>query len=109
MSLDNVPTTKRDLKLLKDHFALLKGDFALLKGDLKEFRRDTTRELVKICVSFDKFEESFRGEMRAMESKITKQLAGFRWARMSDHAKIIADWRVAQLEKRVDKIESHPS
>ena len=116
MNPDDTPATKGNLKLLKKDLEFLKGDLmllndglALLADDLREFRRSTTRELGEFRAGLDKFEKSFREDLRAMESKISKQFASFRWARKSDHAKIIADWRVAELKKRVGKTEPRPS
>ena len=90
--------------------ARMQGDVAALKDELKAFTRKFALEVVRIHARFDKQADLIRGERRAISSKVTKQFDAF----MSetgkiDRAQIIADWRVSQLEKRIDKIESRPS
>ena len=87
-----------------------KGGLKQVQGDLKSFRRAFALEIVKLHARIEKRDELVRGDLRAMSSRITKQIDGF----MSDvgkidRAQVISDWRLTQIEKRVDAIDSRPS
>ena len=108
MNPDDAPATKgdlRDLALRGD--VLLKGGLLTLKGELQgEFRtlhRGLALEIVKTNARIDKQGEEIRTEMRTLHSDLVRKIDGF----MStvgkiDRAQIIADWRLTELEKRVD-------
>ena len=99
MNTDDAPATKGDLKNVQ--------------GDLLAVQRAVRRiaiQAVKTHAHLDKQVGLLRGEMNAMSSRLTKQFDGFiAETGKIDRAQIIADWRVAQLEQRVDKIETRPS
>ena len=101
---------RSDLTQVQGDMTLVRGDLTVVKDDLKSFTRKFALEIVKIHASDERRDELNRAEMRALSSNIKKQIDGY----MSevgkvDRAQIIADWRMTQLEGRVDKIESRPS
>lgn len=111
---DDAPATKADIKALLSSFKEeLKADFAT-KDDLLATQRALERkialEIVKTHGRIDQLRDDLRGEMKLLASGVYKKIDGF----MSkigkiDRAQVIADWRVSQLEKRTDRIESRPS
>ena len=117
MNPEEAPATKGDVKSLRGDMNAVKGDVSVLKGDVNLMRGDITSltrkfalEIVKTNARVEKLGDEIRGEIRAMHSDIVGKIDGF----MSnvgkiDRAQIIADWRVTQLEGRVDKIETRPS
>jgi hypothetical protein len=112
--------TKDDLARLptKDDLTRFatKDDLARLptKDDLLAVQRDLERkialEIVKTHGRIDQLRDDLRGEMKVLASGIYKKIDGFMGKiGKIDRAQVIADWRVSQLEKRTDRIESRPS
>jgi hypothetical protein len=113
---DDAPATKSDIKALlsmvatKDDLLAVRGDLASVQDELQATRRTLALQIVETGFQSDKKIEKLRDELNSKASDIVTKIDGF----MSevgkvDRAQIIADWRVAQLETRVDKIETRPS
>ena len=103
---DDAAATKGDIKVFLSTLAT-KDD---LKAVQRELERRLSLESVKTNGRIDQLREDLRGESGVMVSGMFRKIDGF----MSkigtiDRAQVIADWRVAQMEKRVDAIESRPS
>jgi len=97
---DDAPATKGDVKLVRDELKLAQADL----------KRSLAVETVKTNARIDRVVEELRGEMHAMGSSIIKKVDGFMaQTGKVDRAQIIADWRLTELEKRVNSIEARPS
>lgn len=85
-------------------------DAPATKRELKAVHRGLALEIVRTNARIDKLGEDMRGEMRAMGSAIIRKVDGFMaQTGKVDRAQIIADWRLTELEKRVNAIEPRPS
>jgi hypothetical protein len=95
-----------------DEVAAMRSDIKLLLSTVatKDDFRKLALEIVKTNGRIDQQGERVEASLRGMSSSFHKKVDAF----MSevgkvDRAQIIADWRIAQLEKRVGDVESRPS
>ena len=121
MNLENAPATKGDLKAFQDELMIalkgvrgditgMRGEIAGVRDELKTTHRSLALEIVKTHGRIDQLREDLRGEMSIQVSGIFKKIDGFvSKVGKVDRAQVIADWRMTQIEKRVDKAESRPS
>lgn len=99
-----------DVKQLQGDSTVLAGDVAALKDELKAFTRKFALEIIKTNARTDQQVDALRGALRVIDSKLSAQIDGVMSSvGKTDRAQTIADWRMTQLEGRVDKIESRPS
>ncbi len=107
----DAPATKGDIQTLLSTLATKEDlqSFAT-KDDLNDLARKSALNSVKTNSRIDQLREDLRGEMSLMTSGVFKKIDGFlSKTGKIDRAQVIADWRVAQMEKRVEAIESRPS
>jgi hypothetical protein len=110
---EDVSSLKGDVAALKMDMSAVKGDVVTLKGEMSDVKGAVRRialQAVETRTHMDSQFSALRQDMRDMSSRITNQIDGY-MAQVGkiDRAQIISDWRVSQLEKRVDSIESRPS
>jgi len=100
---EDAPATQRDL-------AGVKAEVERVDKRLSEVHRSLALEIVKTHERIDRVETNLREEIRQGSSRILKSVEDFMTqVGKTDRAQIIADWRLSELEKRVETIESRPS
>ncbi len=106
----DITSMRSDITGVQGRLTSVEGGLTSVWAELRATRRNLALEIAKTRVHGEKQTEILRDEVRARHSETIEHIDGF----MSkvgtiDRAQVIADWRMSQLEARVDKIESRPS